>query len=92
MIDSFLKSSLEMRDALRTTSEPHLFAKIVSPFPANCTLTARNANFESDSVANCEAINLRSNAHNYTGRFMAKRKRCTSTKVTICELLVIADV
>jgi len=72
MVDSFLESSLKMRDALRTTSKSHLFAKIISSFPANRTLTAWNANLESHSVADCEAIDLRANAHNYTGRFMAK--------------------
>ncbi len=72
MVDSLLESSLEMRHAFRTTPESHFLAQIISSFSANGALAARNADFKRNSVADREAIDLWTNAHNYTGRFMAK--------------------
>jgi len=51
VIDPLLQSSLEMWDALCTTPEPHFFAEIIPPFPADGTLPAGNAHLESNSVA-----------------------------------------
>ncbi len=92
MIDPLLKSSLEVRHALGATSEFHLLAKIIPPFPAYSTLTTRNANFERNTVSDRKARNLWPNGHNYAGRFMSQRKRCTGAKVAIRELFIIADV
>lgn len=92
MVDPLLERPLEMRHALRTTPESHLLAEIVPPFSANRALAARNADFKRNSVANSEAIDLRTNAHNYTGGFMAKRQRGTSAKVAIREFFVVTDV
>ncbi len=52
MINSFLKRSLKMRDAFRTTPKLHFLAKVVSPFSANSTLAAWNAYFQCNSVSN----------------------------------------
>jgi hypothetical protein len=50
MVDPLLQSSLEMRDALCTTPELHLFAEIIPSLPADGTLPAGNAHLESNSV------------------------------------------
>lgn len=92
MIYPILKGTLEMWYTLRTTPEPHLLAKIISPLSANGTLTTRDADFESHSVTDLEAIDLCSDTHHHTRRFMTKRERCTSTKVTVGEFLVVADI
>ncbi len=92
MVDPLLKSSLEVRYTLCTASELHLLAKIIPAFPTYSTLTTRNANFERNTVSDRKARNLWPNSHNYARRFMSQRKRCTSAKVAIRELLIIADV
>jgi hypothetical protein len=61
-----------MRNTLCAASESHLLAKVVTPFSANRALAAGNAHFEGNSVADRKSIDLRANAHNYTGRFMAE--------------------
>lgn len=66
MVYPLLKCSLEVRHALRTTPESHFLAKVVAPFPANGTLATWNADFERNSIANSEAINLGANAYHYT--------------------------
>jgi hypothetical protein len=73
VVDSLLESSLEMGNALRATPELHLLAEVVTPLSTDGTLAAGNTNFEGNSVTNGEAIDLRSNAHYDTGRFMSKR-------------------
>lgn len=92
VIDSLLEGSLEMWNALRATPELHLLAEIVAPLSTYGTLAAGNANFESNSVTNGEAIDLRSNTHYNTGRFMSKRQRCTGTEIAVGELLVVAHI
>ena len=92
VIDSLLESSLKMGNALRATPELHLLAEVVAPLSTNGTLAAGNANFESNSVTNGEAVDLRPNAHYNTGRFMSKRQRCTGTEVAVGELLVVAHI
>jgi hypothetical protein len=92
MIDSLLESSLEMRNALRATPELHLLTEVVPPFSTDGTLAAGNANFEGNSVTNGEAIDLRSNTHYNTGRFMSKRQRCTGTEIAVGELLVVTHI
>jgi hypothetical protein len=79
MVDPLLQSTLEMRHALRTTSKSHLLAEIIPSFPADCALTARNADFESDTVADVEAIDGWADSYDDTGRFMAKGQWCAST-------------
>ena len=90
MINSLLQRSLEMRNTLCATSESHLLAKIVASFPANVALATGNPYFQGYSVADGKAIDLRANAHYYTGRFMTKGQRCASTEITVGELLVVA--
>ena len=92
VIDSLLESSLKMGNALRATPELHLLAEVVAPLSTNGTLAAGNANFESNSVTNGEAVDLRPNTHYNTGRFMSKRQRCTGTEVAVGELLVVAHI
>ena len=92
VIDSLLEGSLEMWNALRATPELHLLAEVVAPLSTNGTLAAGNANFESNSVTNGEAIDLRANAHYNTGRFMSKRQRCTGTEIAVGELFVVAHI
>jgi hypothetical protein len=92
VIDSLLESSLEMWNALRATPELHLLAEVVAPLSTNGTLAAGNANFESNSVTNGEAVDLRPNAHYNTGRFMSKRQRCTGTEIAVGELFVVAHI
>lgn len=81
-----------MRNTLCTTPEPHLLAKIIPSLPANGTLPTRNAHLEGDSIAECKAIDLRTDSNNYTRRFVTKRERSASTKVAVGELLVVADI
>ena len=92
MIDSFLQSSLEVRNTFCTTSESHLLAKIIAALPADVALAAWDPYFQGYSVADGEAIDLRTNSHYYTGRFMTKRQRCTGAEVAIGELLVVAHI
>jgi hypothetical protein len=92
VIDSLLEGSLEMWNALRATPELHLLAEVVAPLSTNGTLAAGNANFESNSVTNGEAVDLRPNAHYNTGRFMSKRQRCTGTEIAVGELFVVAHI
>lgn len=72
VVYSLLQSSLKMRYTLRAASESHLLAKIITTFPADCTLSARDADLEGNSVTDGEARDLRSNSDNYTGRLMPK--------------------
>jgi hypothetical protein len=72
MVYPLLKSSLKMRNAFRTTPKSHPLAEIIPPFPADRALAAGNTDFQRNSVANGEAIDLLANAHHYTGRFMTK--------------------
>lgn len=72
MVNPLLQSSLEVRDALRTASEPHLLAEVVPPFPTDAALTAWYAHLERNSVANAEAIDLWPNGNYDTGGFMTK--------------------
>jgi hypothetical protein len=90
VIDPLLQGPLEMWHTLRTTSKPHLLAKVIPPFPTDLTLTTRNADFESDSVSDREAIDLWSNAHHHSRSLMSKRKRSTSAQVAIGEFFVVA--
>lgn len=60
VIDPFLQCSLEMGEALRAASEPHLLAEVIPPSPADSALRARHANLQSHAVADGEAIHLRS--------------------------------
>lgn len=92
MIYSFLQSSLKVRYTLCAASESHLLAQIVPAFPADCALSARNADLEGNSVTNGKARDLRANTDNYTGRFMSKGQWCTGTEVAIGKLLVVADI
>jgi hypothetical protein len=71
MVDSFLQRSLEMWNAFGTTPEFHLLAQVVSSFPADATLTAGNANFQRNTVADIEAIDLWPNRNDDTRGFMA---------------------
>lgn len=81
-----------MRHAFCTTPEPHLLAEVIPTFPADATFTTGNAYFESYSVANAEAIDLRANPDDDAGRLMAKREGCTGAKVAIGELFVVRDI
>lgn len=62
-----------MRHALRTTPKPHLLAEVIPPFSADCALAAGNADFESHTVADFEAIDGWADVHYDAGRFMAER-------------------
>ena len=92
VVNPLLESPLKVRNALRTTSELHLFAKIVSAFSADPALATGNADFQGHFVPNCKSIDLRANAYNYPGRFMSKGQRRTSTEVAIGKLLVVAHI
>jgi hypothetical protein len=92
VINSFLKSSLEMGNALCATPEFHLLAKIISSFPTDSTLATRNSDFECHTISNLKAMNLRPNSYYDTRRFMSKGERRTRAKISICEFLVVADI
>lgn len=81
-----------MWDAFCAASESHLLAQVVTASPADAALSARNADFEGNSVPNCKARDLRANSNNYAGRFMSKGQWCTGTEVAIGKFLVIADI
>jgi hypothetical protein len=51
VIDPLLQRSLEMKKALAATSEPQLFANVVSPFLAAGTATVWKADLEGVFVA-----------------------------------------
>ncbi len=90
VVDLLLKRSLEVRNTLCTTSEPHLFAKVIASFSAYSALAAWNADFQRYSIANGESIDVRPNGYNYPGRFMAKRQWSASAEIAISEFLVVA--
>lgn len=92
MVDPLLKSSLEMRNAFCATPKPHFLAQIVAPFSANRALSTWNTDFQRNPIANREAIYVRPDANYYAGRFMTKRQRCASTKVSVGEFLVVTDI
>jgi hypothetical protein len=92
VVDPLLESSLEVRDAFRTTPEPHLFAQIVTTFSADSTLAAGDADLEGYSIANLEAIDLRTNANHDTRGFVAKRQGRAGAEVAIGKLFVVAHI
>ena len=71
VVDSFLQRSLEMWNAFGTTPEFHPLAQVISSFPADATLTAWNSNFQRNTVADIEAIDLWPNRNDDTRGFMA---------------------
>jgi hypothetical protein len=81
-----------MGHALCATPESHLLAEIIPTFPADSALPTWDSHFECDSITNMKAIDLRSNAHYYAGRFMPKRQWCAGAKVSIGKFLVVADI
>lgn len=92
MVDPFLQSPLKVWDALCTTPKSHLLAEIIPSFPANATLTARNADLKGNPIANRKAINLRPNANYHTGGLMPKGQRSAGAEVAIGKFLVIAHI
>lgn len=92
MVDSFLKSPLKMRHALRTTSKPHLLAEVVPPPPADTALATWYPYFERHSITNIEASDIWPDGHYHTRRLMAKGQRCACTKISIGKLLIIAHI
>lgn len=56
VIDSFLKSALEVRYTFSAASESHLLAQIISSFPADTTFTTGNANLKGNAVAYIETF------------------------------------
>lgn len=71
VVDPLLESALVVRNALCTAPEPHLLAQVVTATSADGAITARNTNFESDTVARLEARHPRANGHNDTRRLVA---------------------
>ena len=81
-----------MRHALRTTPESHLLAEIIPSFSADAALATRYAHLERHSVTNTEAIDLWSDRHDDSRRFMAKRQRRAGTEIPIGKFLIVAHV
>ncbi len=87
-----LKCALKVRDGFGATSKPHLLAEVVAAFPADTTLTARDPDFQSNSVADVETGHLGANGHNGTGGLMAQGQGHASTQVTVGELFVVGHI
>lgn len=73
VVDAFLKSTLEMWHRFGATSEPHLWTKVISTSLAGPAVVTRDADFESNPVADLIASHGLANGDDDTGRFMAKR-------------------
>lgn len=58
VVDPVLQCALGMREALRTTPEPHAFADVIPPFFAPLTCLARLADFECHLVSNAEVLDV----------------------------------
>lgn len=63
MVYFLLQSSLIVRIGLCAAAETELLAQVVSSLPADCTLTAGNANLQGYPVANLEAADLRADSY-----------------------------
>jgi hypothetical protein len=92
MVDPLLKCALEMWHALRTTPESHLLAEVIPSFPTDTTLPTWNANLQSHSVANGEAMDLWADAHHHPRGLMPERQWCAGAKISICKFLVVGDI
>ena len=92
MVYPVLERALEMREALRTTPEPHFLAEIVAAFPADAALSTRDAHLQRHPITKLEAAHLRADGNDSAGGLMAKGERLAGAEVAIGELLVIGDV
>jgi hypothetical protein len=92
MVNPFLKSPLKMWYTLRTTPKPHLLAEVIPSFPAYAALTTWYAYLERHSVTNTEAIDLGSDRHDNTRRFMTKGQRRACTEISIGKFLIVAHI
>lgn len=92
MVYPILECALEVREALCTTPESHLLAEVVATFPADTTLSARDTDFQCNSISKLEASHLGADGDNSAGGLMAKRQRLAGAEVAIREFLVVGDV
>jgi hypothetical protein len=70
VVDAFLERALEVRHRLGATSEPHLWAKVVSTSLTGPTIVTRHANLQCDALANLEAGDSFANRHYHSRGFM----------------------
>jgi len=74
VVDFLLQRALEMREALCGTPESHLLTEVVAAFPADETVAAWDADFQSDAVAEGEVLHVGADGDDDTGGFMAQRE------------------
>lgn len=79
VIYPLLKGSLEVRNTLGATPKSHPLAQVIPAFPADATLAAGYTNFQSNTVTDSEAADLRPDGHDRPRRFVSQRERSTST-------------
>lgn len=92
MIREFHQRAIEMRIDFRTTSELHVRADIVSALFAEGASAARDADFESDAVADLETRYVWSEGYDSTGGLVAQTHRLADDEVTIAAVVVVVEV
>lgn len=92
VVDSLLQGTREERDALGTTSEPHLLTQIIATLATDPTRTTWDANFKSYTIAFCESCDLVADSDDDSRRLMAETEACSfsATDISIATLLIVA--
>lgn len=92
VVDSLLQCALVVRNTLSAGPELHLLAEVVSTLAADGALSTRDANFESNTIAELEAGDEGPDGDDLARGLVAERERVAGAEVSIGELLVVADV
>jgi len=92
VVDTFLKGTLVVGDALRAAPKPKLLAKIVAALGADRAAATRDSDLKRNSVAKLEARNLGPYRDDHPGRLVSQRQRMDSTEVAVGEFFVVGDI
>jgi hypothetical protein len=92
MVNPFLKRTLEMWNGFGATSEPHLWAEVISSSLAGPAVVAWHSDLEGNSVTDAEPAHTITNCLDHTRRLVAKGQRSDGLQITIAEFLVIGHI
>jgi hypothetical protein len=72
MVHAFLKGAVKMRECFCTASKAKLFAQIIAAFEAIVAVLAHHASLDSDSLADDQVLDTRTDCSHETGSFVTE--------------------